>query len=108
MSSNASFRVVQGGKAVFYEFWAVEVDAGPPVLKLKHFNADLTGWEEKSESTRMRLVSTSENDATFAETDGSVSLHYHRSGDTLTCTVHHARQGRSSDEKFILSRAAGY
>jgi len=99
-----SFRVVQEGKAVFYEFWAVEVEDHRPVLKLKHFGANLAGWEEKNVSTRMPLISTAEGDAVFAEADGSVSLHYHRTVDTLTCTVHHVRDGKASDETFSLNR----
>jgi hypothetical protein len=100
-----SFRIVQSGRPVFYEFWVVEVDENRPVLKLKHFNADLAGWEEKNASTKMPLISSSPDDALFAEADGSVSLHYHRVGDMLTCTVHHVRNGKASDETFTLTRA---
>ncbi len=99
-----SFRIVQDGKPIFYEFWVVEVDENRPVLKLKHFNADLAGWEEKNVSTKMPLISSAENDVVFAEADGSVSLHYHRVNDMLTCTVHHVRNGKSSDETFTLTR----
>ena len=106
-SMTGSFRVVESGKAVFYEFWAVELDGDRPVLKLKHFNTGLAGWEEKDASTKMPLVSSSENDAVFAEADGSVSLHYWRVGDTLTCTVHHVKSGKGSDEVFTLKRATG-
>jgi hypothetical protein len=100
-----SFRIVQGGKPVFYEFWVVEMDENRPVLKLKHFNANLAGWEEKNASTRLPLVSSAPDDAVFAEADGSVSLHYRRMGDMLTCTVHHVRDGKGSDETFALKRA---
>jgi hypothetical protein len=103
-SMTGSFRVVHGGKPVFYEFWAVELDENRPVLKLKHFNAGLAGWEEKNASTRMPLISSSEGDAVFAEADGSVSLHYQRKGAVLTCTVHHVRDGKGSDEVFTLTR----
>ena len=99
-----TFRIVSEGKPIFYEFWAVEVDGDRPVLKLKHFNADLAGWEEKNSSTRMPLLSNAEDDAVFAAADGSVSLHYHRTGDTLTCIVHHVRDGKASDETFDLTR----
>ena len=102
-----SFRIVKNGKPVFYEFWAVEVDGDRPVLKLKHFNAGLAGWEEKNASTKMPLISTSQDDAVFAEPDGSVSLHYHRAGNLLTCTVHHVRNGVGSDETFKLTKAPG-
>jgi hypothetical protein len=104
-SMTGSFRVVQGGKPVFYEFWAVELEASHPVLKLKHFNANLIGWEEKNDSIKMPLISSSKDDATFAETDAAVSLHYHRAGDTLTCIVHHVRDGKTSDEIFTLTRS---
>ncbi|MGA8740481.1 MAG: DUF6265 family protein [Terracidiphilus sp.] len=102
-----SFRIVQNGKPIFYEFWAVEVDENKPILKLKHFNANLAGWEEKDASTTMPLVSSSQDDVVFAEPDGSVSLHYHRAGDMLACTVHHVRNGKASDETFNLTRASG-
>lgn len=99
-----SFRIVRDGKPIFYEFWAVEVDGNRPVLKLKHFNADLVGWEEKNSSTKMTLISNSEDDAVFAAADGNVSLHYHRTGDTLSCVVHHLRDGKGGDESFDLTR----
>jgi hypothetical protein len=104
-SVTGSFRVVAGGKPVFYEFWAVELEANQPVMKMKHFNAGFVGWEAKDVSVRMPLVSSAKDDAIFAETDGSVSLHYHRSGETLRCTVHHVKDGKPSDEVFVLTRA---
>ena len=100
-----SFRIVQHDRPVFYEFWVLELDNNRPVLKLKHFNADLVGWEEKNASTKMPLVKTAEDDAIFAEADSSVSLHYHRVGKKLTCIVHHVRDGKGSDETFTLMRA---
>lgn len=109
-SMSGSFRVVADSKAVFYEFWAMEMDsdaagANPkPVMKLKHYNAGLKGWEEKDASTKMPLVSVSANDVVFTEAGGSVSLHYHRAGNTLTCTVHHVKNGKASDETFTLTR----
>jgi hypothetical protein len=101
-----SFRIVSNGKPVFYEFWVVEMESKRPILKLKHFNPDFAGWEEKNASTRMPLVSASENDAVFAEPDGSVSLHYHRTADALTCVVHHRKNGETSDEIFKMSKAS--
>jgi hypothetical protein len=106
-SMTGSFRIVRGDTPVFYEFWVVEVIENRPVLKLKHFNADFAGWEEKDVSTTMPLISSAEGDAVFAEVDRSVSLHYHRTGDLLTCTVHHVRNGKGSDETFRLTRAPG-
>ena len=108
-SMTGSFRVIENGKPVFYEYWAVELDeAGTgkpqPMLKLKHYNAGLKGWEEKDASTKMPLVSSAENDVVFTEADGSVSLHYHREGIKLTCTAHHVKNGKGSDETFTLTK----
>ena len=96
------FRVLQKGTPVFYEFWSVEMDHNIPVLKLKHFNAGLIGWEDKDKSTRMPLRKAGTNEVLFEEEDGSATVHYQRTGDTLTCTVHHARTGK--DEVFHLRR----
>ena len=43
----------------------------------------------------------------FLKADGSVSLHYHLVGKKLTCTVHHVRNGKGTDETFTLMRAPG-
>jgi hypothetical protein len=55
------FRLVkpgaEGRKAVaFYEFLTFVEQQGGLVLKLKHFNADLTGWEEKDGFVTFRLA----------------------------------------------------
>ena len=99
-----SFRIIQHGQPVFYEFWAVELDAGRPVLKLKHYNGGLVGWEEKAGAVTMPLVSIADNDAVFTQADGSVSLRYHLAANKLTCVVHHVHNGEAKDESFVLTR----
>jgi hypothetical protein len=42
-----TFRVVKDGKAVFYEFWAIEVEDGKAIFKMKHFDLGLLGWESR-------------------------------------------------------------
>ena len=44
-----TFRFVKDGKARFYEFMLIEQTADGPVLRLKHFNPGLIGWEEKAQ-----------------------------------------------------------
>lgn len=104
-SITGSFRILNQGRPVFYEFWAVELSGSAPVLKLKHFNAGLVGWEDKASSTEMPLIAVADNDAVFAAPDGSVSLHYRRAGNRLTCIVHHVRNGKQSEETFTLEKA---
>ena len=51
-----TYRLIKGGKPVFYEMcWLLETE-GTLVLRLKHFNPDLTGWEEKDKTVDFRFV----------------------------------------------------
>jgi hypothetical protein len=45
------------GSVMFTEMMYLTEDAGSLVLKLKHFNPDLTGWEEKDDMVRFHLLS---------------------------------------------------
>jgi hypothetical protein len=40
----------------FYEFMTFVEDGGSLALRIKHFNADLTGWEEKDDYLTFRLA----------------------------------------------------
>ena len=55
------FRLVKRDEAgkdavTFYEFLTFVEQDGSILLKLKHFNADLSGWEEKDRFVTFRLV----------------------------------------------------
>lgn len=50
------FRLVQDGEVSFYEIMTLVEEGGSVILKLKHFNADLTGWEEKEDFVSFPLV----------------------------------------------------
>jgi hypothetical protein len=45
------------GALMFTEHMYMAEEAGSLVLKLKHFNPDLTGWEEKDGMVRFRFLS---------------------------------------------------
>ena len=45
------------GGPMFTEHMYLVEEGGSLVLKLKHFNPDLTGWEEKDDMVRFRLLS---------------------------------------------------
>lgn len=55
-SMMGTYRLIKDGKPVFYEMcWIVE--QGDTILfRLKHFNADLTGWEEKDKTVDFRFI----------------------------------------------------
>lgn len=40
----------------FYEFYTIAEEAGSLVLKIRHFDPDLTGWEERDETVNFPLV----------------------------------------------------
>ena len=50
------FRFIDGDSIGFYEIFIISEENGSLVLRLKHFNADLTGWEEKDEMVTFPLV----------------------------------------------------
>jgi hypothetical protein len=100
-----TFRVVRLGKPVFYEFWVIEVEDGKPVYKLKHFNGGLKGWEEKDDLVRLPVRELDSTHVVFANGDGTLSLRYERKGTELTATLRHIKDGKPSDEVFLLHRA---
>jgi hypothetical protein len=59
------YRLIVGGKLVFYEFMNMVEENGSLALKLKHFNADLTGWEEKDRFVTFRLAKLTPTEAWF-------------------------------------------
>ena len=99
-----TFRVVRLGKAVFYEFWVIEVEDGKPVYKLKHFDRGLKGWEEKNDFVRLPVRELDSTHVVFANEDGTLSLRYERKGTELIATLRHTKEGKSSEEIFHLYR----
>ena len=68
------FRLIKDGEAGFYEIFTLTQEGSTVLLRLKHFNADLTGWEEKDETVDFPLVALEKGQAFF---DG---LTYERRG----------------------------
>ena len=60
-----AFQLINDGTISFYEIMTiVEVDASL-VLRLKHFDSELHGWEEKEETIDFPLVKIDERNAWF-------------------------------------------
>lgn len=53
------------GALMFYEFYLFAEEEGSLVLKIKHFNPDFSGWEEKDDYAAFPLVALGENAAYF-------------------------------------------
>ena len=56
-----SFRFFDKGKTVFYEFITVAEAKDTLIVKLKHFNPDLSGWEEKDKTVDFKFVKREKN-----------------------------------------------
>ena len=76
-----TFKLIVDSQAAMYEIMMIALEEGRPVLRLKHFNRDLTGWESKDEFVTFPFVAMGDGEIEF---DG---LKYKRAGDDLTITV---------------------
>jgi hypothetical protein len=69
-----TYRLVVDNKPVFYEMmWMMEHE-GSLILRLKHFSAELVGWEEKDKTVDFKFVNKvgnrmNFNGLTFEQTD---------------------------------------
>lgn len=93
-----TFRFWDEGKLVFSEFMNLIQDGESVSMKLKHFNPDLTGWEEKEEWTTFKLIELQENKVWF---DG---LTIERIGDEMIYQLMLTENGEKKVEEFRFSR----
>lgn len=54
------YRLIKNGETVFYEMVTLVEEENSLTLRLKHFDADLTAWEEKEETVDFPFVKQSE------------------------------------------------
>lgn len=59
------YRSIRDGKVQFYEIVTIVEEKNTLVLRLKHFDKDLHGWEEKEETVDFPLVKMNPNIAYF-------------------------------------------
>lgn len=64
-SMMGSFKLVTDGKVQFYELCQIKAENGTLILRLKHFDGDLNGWEERDESEEFALVKLEKDKAYF-------------------------------------------
>ena len=96
-----TFRFVKEGKARFYEFMLIEQTAEGPVLRLKHFNPGLVGWEEKAQVYSYPLLEHRQDTAVFERGDKKSRLTFHRtSKDTLSVLLEQTIEEKQHSEEF--------
>ena len=59
------FKLVRDGKVSFYELLTIVPKENSLVLRLKHFDGSLKGWEEKDESQEFPFVSANRKEVRF-------------------------------------------
>lgn len=59
------FKLITDNKVNFYEIVTISEVNNSLILKLKHFHANLKGWEEKDETVDFRLVKVTDNKVYF-------------------------------------------
>lgn len=64
-----TFRWVREGRVRFYEIEAIEPEADGVVLRVKHFDPGLVGWEERDAPHEFVLVESDDRGAVFFERD---------------------------------------
>lgn len=83
------------GTVMFYELITFVEEEGSLVLKLKHFNADLTGWEEKGDVASFPLTEVGANRWAFG------GIVYERTGEDamdVDVAMRHSDGSRSTLE----------
>ncbi|HSE40548.1 MAG TPA: DUF6265 family protein [Acidobacteriota bacterium] len=101
------FRFVKEGRVQLYEFLTIENELQGPVLKLKHFNRGLKGWEEKEETIQFPLISATSNEAVFqrVEKEKPAKMIFRRKDDqTLVVTLERDQEGKTVSEDFVYKR----
>lgn len=95
------FHQSSGGEIQFYELLQFVERDGSLVLRLKHFNADLSGWEDNSSESAIEfpLVAIEDDAAYFS------GLTYRRVGDDgLRIYLRLSSNGETRVESFDLTR----
>lgn len=73
-----TFKLFSGDEPAMYEIMLLTVEDGTLSLKVKHFNADFTAWEDKEDYVNFRLVAKAPGELHF----GGLSF-YKRGEDRL-------------------------
>ncbi|MFC3880637.1 DUF6265 family protein [Algoriphagus namhaensis] len=93
-----TFRFWSEGKLVFSEFMNLVQEGDSFTLKLRHYNPDLSAWEEEGEWTEFRLVETGPNSVWF---DGLTMI---RKGDVIQLHLALTENGKEMTESFTYQK----
>lgn len=95
-----TFRFWEDGKLVFSEFMNIVQEGETFSMKLKHFNPDLSPWEEKDKWTTFQLVEVGDNFVSFT------GLTMQRIGDEMLLQLVLTENGVRRIEEFKYTKKA--
>ncbi len=97
------FRWIKDGKVSFYEMVVIDNVDGIIKLKIKHFNSDLTGWEEKSDFVYYVLLDMTDSEIIFGSDDPNEKgrIIYKRPSETkLIAVLEMSKSGQTLEFEF--------
>jgi Domain of unknown function (DUF6265) len=95
------FRLIKNGSPVFYELFTLVEDNGSLILRLKHFNPNMTGWEEKDQTIDFPLVAKEPGVIYF---DGMTFKRESPDAVTIFLAIHSKKDGGVREEAFRYTR----
>lgn len=99
------FRAITDGHPRFYELITFDREGEGLVCRFKHFNRDLSGWEEKDEALTLDLVALTETDAVFLRRGAERRMTYRRAAaDRLVVFFENAEDGHDPDDEYRFDR----
>ena len=98
-SMMGAFKLVVDNKVQFYEIETISEENQSLIFRLKHFNKDLKGWEEKDQTIDFKLVKVTENKVYF----NGLTLEK-ISNDEINIYVAIEDGGITTEEKFTYTR----
>ncbi|WP_254700802.1 DUF6265 family protein [Paraglaciecola mesophila] len=94
-----AFKLVVEDQVQFYEIETISQVNDTLMFRLKHFNKDLTGWEEKDKTVDFKLVKVTDNKVYFN------GLTLERINDNeINIYVAIEQEGNTTEEKFNYKR----
>ena len=95
------FTLLKAGAVAFHEIVSIAESGGSLELRLKHFNADLTGWEEKNDVQRFPLVAVA-GDAWYFD---GLTMRRDGADGMVAAVLARAKDGTESELVFRYRRA---
>lgn len=94
------FKLIGDDGVSFYELMLLAEEEGTLFLKVKHFNADFTAWEDKADYVTFKLVKKSPDELHFG------GLSFYRRSDTRIDAYIVLRSGDEISEQPLLFERA--